>query len=340
MFQHRGGWERKVSPTGGGTKKRIKSLSQLNVIDWSFQLIGSFRLGHSQLYLLLRSICATRRRLSLHEEQRTTVGIKKNRNVLQDFVAQRFDVEFIANVLDLDGASKKLIKIKRWRLLATSLTNSKIISFSSKCFSSFRDSRCVRLILLVVPFWFCTEPIMESLCELMLRKVGVPSMVLTIGFSRPPRSNSCAEIFLHDGCGWKSNFHNIFLKLINLNLPDGCGGARSTPRRTLLLIDVGGRGDEHHVGADERGGWRMGHQPRVDHVTRRLPDEIVLRELLVLVQPRFHPHKFAIEVVGDGWPVVVEPQGCAPLGVGGHSALGLLDASQMQSWKKGDWRLI
>lgn len=26
------------------------------------------------------------------------------------------------------------------------------------------------------------------------RKVGVPSIVLTIGFRRPPRSNSCAEI--------------------------------------------------------------------------------------------------------------------------------------------------
>lgn len=30
----------------------------------------------------------------------------------------------------------------------------------------------------------------------ILRKVGVPSIVLTIGFNRPPRSNSCADIFL------------------------------------------------------------------------------------------------------------------------------------------------
>lgn len=28
-----------------------------------------------------------------------------------------------------------------------------------------------------------------------VRKVGVPSMVLTMGFKSPPRSNSCAEIF-------------------------------------------------------------------------------------------------------------------------------------------------
>lgn len=76
------------------------------------------------------------------------------------------------------------------------LTSSNIISFSSKCFSSFRDSLCVLLILLVVPFWFCIDPVDESFCELMLRKVGVPSMVLTIGFNSPPRSNSWAEIFL------------------------------------------------------------------------------------------------------------------------------------------------
>lgn len=36
----------------------------------------------------------------------------------------------------------------------------------------------------------------QSFVVPMLRKVGVPSMVLTIGFSKPPRSNSCADIFL------------------------------------------------------------------------------------------------------------------------------------------------
>lgn len=36
----------------------------------------------------------------------------------------------------------------------------------------------------------------DSFCGLMLRKVGVPSMVFTIGFNRPPRSNSWADIFL------------------------------------------------------------------------------------------------------------------------------------------------
>lgn len=93
------------------------------------------------------------------------------------------------------------------------LTNSNISSFSSKCLNSLLDSLCVRLIILfVVPFWFCTKPncvwwwwwwwwwlwwwLCRSCCEFMLRKVGVPSIVFTMGFNKPPRSNSWAEIFL------------------------------------------------------------------------------------------------------------------------------------------------
>lgn len=36
----------------------------------------------------------------------------------------------------------------------------------------------------------------DSFCVSTLRNVGVPSIVLTIGFSRPPLSNSCADILL------------------------------------------------------------------------------------------------------------------------------------------------
>lgn len=36
----------------------------------------------------------------------------------------------------------------------------------------------------------------QSFCGPILRKVGVPSMVLTMGLSKPPRSNSWADIFL------------------------------------------------------------------------------------------------------------------------------------------------
>lgn len=70
-------------------------------------------------------------------------------------------------------------------------------SFSSKCFNSFLDSLWdLPGFNIFVPFGFWFEPCADSFCELILKNVGVPSIVLTIGFSRPPRSNSCAEIFL------------------------------------------------------------------------------------------------------------------------------------------------
>lgn len=77
------------------------------------------------------------------------------------------------------------------------LTNSNISCFSSKCLSSLRDKRCDRCWWLVVePIWLAVEPIVESFCGQTLKNVGVPSMVFTMGFNKPPRSNSCAEIFL------------------------------------------------------------------------------------------------------------------------------------------------
>lgn len=75
------------------------------------------------------------------------------------------------------------------------LTNSNISCFSSKCFSSLRDNRCGRCGWLDVE---CVGPDPEtiSFCELILKNVGVPSIVFTMGFNKPPRSNSCADIFL------------------------------------------------------------------------------------------------------------------------------------------------
>lgn len=74
--------------------------------------------------------------------------------------------------------------------LLSLLTSSNISSFSSKCLRSWRDRRC--------GLWL-------AVCEVVItwpsvpwptdRNVGVPSIVLTMGLTRPPRSNSCAEIF-------------------------------------------------------------------------------------------------------------------------------------------------
>lgn len=77
------------------------------------------------------------------------------------------------------------------------LTNSNINCFSSKCLSSFLESRWGRWWWLVAKLLgLVVEPDAESLCEDTLKNVGVPSIVFTIGFNKPPRSNSCAEIFL------------------------------------------------------------------------------------------------------------------------------------------------
>lgn len=68
------------------------------------------------------------------------------------------------------------------------LTSSKISSFSSSCLSSCLDLLClVTGVGLWGPAEFCpsVEPV---------RNVGWPSMVLIIGFKRPPLSNSWAEI--------------------------------------------------------------------------------------------------------------------------------------------------
>lgn len=54
------------------------------------------------------------------------------------------------------------------------------------------------------------EPIAESFCEPTLKNVGVPSIVFTIGFNKPPRSNSCAEIFLSNGYEMKRKSEMLY----------------------------------------------------------------------------------------------------------------------------------
>ena len=136
------------------------------------------------------------------------------------------------------------------------LTNSNTSSISSNCFSSLRDSLCVLLILLAVPLTLGSEPADESFWLAMLRKVGVPSIVFTIGFNNPPRSNSCAEIFLQCENKFKENC------LINLNsywLPHRCGSPRSTAWRTLLIHVCWWWNEHHHVVACKSSGSCMSH---------------------------------------------------------------------------------
>lgn len=59
-----------------------------------------------------------------------------------------------------------------------------------------RDNRCGRCGWLDKFIGLDPDPETISFCELILKNVGVPSIVFTIGFNRPPRSNSCADIFL------------------------------------------------------------------------------------------------------------------------------------------------
>lgn len=92
-----------------------------------------------------------------------------------------------------------LLTSTKWIFLAAllkifQLTNSKMRSFSSNCRSSCLDLLCG---LLDPPAPTCCPlPVWPESSGEMLKNVGVPSIVLTIGLSNPPRSNSWAEIFL------------------------------------------------------------------------------------------------------------------------------------------------
>lgn len=126
------------------------------------------------------------------------------------------------------------------------LTNSKISCFSSNCFSSLRDNRWGRpaavrptpamvgqlppaVLLAPVDVPHPDSPQLElaqpfidpwpadrhgdSLCVSTLKNVGVPSMdVFTIGFNKPPLSNSCADIFLQRirGLKFTTRSHEIY----------------------------------------------------------------------------------------------------------------------------------
>lgn len=65
-------------------------------------------------------------------------------------------------------------------------------SFSSRCLNSCLDRLWG---LPAFPEPTCWPPGCPESPGETLRNVGVPSIVFTIGFSKPPRSNSCAEIF-------------------------------------------------------------------------------------------------------------------------------------------------
>lgn len=65
-------------------------------------------------------------------------------------------------------------------------------SFSSRCLNSCLDRLWG---LPAFPELTCWPPGWPESPGETLRKVGVPSIVFTIGFSKPPRSNSWAEIF-------------------------------------------------------------------------------------------------------------------------------------------------
>ena len=67
------------------------------------------------------------------------------------------------------------------RSLQISFTNSKMRSVSFNPWTSFRD------FLRICP--------VTSVGMGGLKKVGFPSIVVTIGFVNPPLSNSCADIF-------------------------------------------------------------------------------------------------------------------------------------------------
>lgn len=119
------------------------------------------------------------------------------------------------------------------------LTNSNISCFSSKCFNSLRDNRCGRFGWLEFN-WFGCSPEAISFGGQTLKNVGVPSIVLTIGLSKPPRSNSCADIFLLNQFNWISGFVRIIIKIMGRKIrsPNWCGRTRATPWRTSLWISM------------------------------------------------------------------------------------------------------
>lgn len=88
---------------------------------------------------------------------------------------------FILNtgmVMTLLAVCRSLTRLLHLIRFIKRLTSSKMSSFSSRRRRSWRERRC--------GLW--------AGLSAQDRKVGVPSMLLTMGLSRPPRSNSWAEI--------------------------------------------------------------------------------------------------------------------------------------------------
>lgn len=142
-------------------------------------------------------------------------------------------------------------------------TSSKISSFSSSCLSSCRDRRCG----LPGPGYRGVPPVTTAPLVLVQvagqspvgdtdRKVGVPSIVFTMGFRRPPRSNSCAEILrtgvvapdpaLDDGAVPAGSAEPEVGAGLTWWLGDDRSAARGMTQ-LLLLTDVGVAWETSHV---------------------------------------------------------------------------------------------
>lgn len=136
-------------------------------------------------------------------------------------------------------------------------------SFSSSCLSSCRDRRCV----LPGPGYKGAPPVPPGPLVLVQvagqspvgdtdRKVGVPSIVFTMGLRRPPRSNSCAEILrtgvvapdpvLDGGAVLAGSAEPEVSAGLTWWLGDERSAARGT-MQLLLLADVGVAWETSHV---------------------------------------------------------------------------------------------
>jgi len=86
------------SGSSGGRGGRIVVFTQ--AAD-SYASVGSSRAAHAVRRAVVVIVLARRQAAALHQEQRTTVGVQQRADVLQDFVAQRPHVQFIAYVFHL-----------------------------------------------------------------------------------------------------------------------------------------------------------------------------------------------------------------------------------------------
>lgn len=128
--------------------------------------------------------------------------------------------------------------------------------------------------------------------------------------------------------------------------PHGCCCSRAASRWTLLLVNMCWWRHHHRHHFTWKRSWRgMWNQPRVDDISRRFSHEIILRKVLMFIEPSFHSRQFRIIMVvlmmigiylkwqcHARWAIVIMTQTSSPFSW--HSALRLLNTSQMKSWKE------